>query len=327
MLRKVLRLSVLSKFDVSNVSFFDVNRAIYRSKNSKMFKCLMSSVCKFDCSYCCNPWRRGETLKPEEFSKVFIDMYKKGIADSVFISSAIYSDPERVMEDIIKAGELIRKEFSGYMHLKIIPGANRDQIKRAAEIADRISINAEVPRADMLSEVCSVKSRYDVERRERWISKFSKKYGITHTTQLVVGIGETDLDVLNFAEKWYGFGVRRIYFSPFRALKGTPFEGRKNESKKRVVNLYKADWLIREYGYDLEKLKAVLNENGMFECDPKILVARKFGCKNYMEIPGVGFKTAKLLENHSLLELKKMGVNIKKISAFCPEQKKLSLWL
>ncbi len=318
--RKILRLLLLSKFDVCTEKC-TLDRVIYRSGKLKLFKCLMSSVCTFDCKYCYNPWHKGVSLTPEEFSRIFISLWERGIADSVFISSGMYSDPEKVMEDILEAGELIRKKFSGYMHLKIVPGANRDQVKRAVEIADRISINAEVAVRSKLPEVCSVKSKTDIERRARWIAKESKS--ISCTTQIVAGLGESDLDVLKFMERWYGMGFTRVYFSPFRAVKGTPYEGKRSESKKRVVNLYRADWLVRKYGIKIKKLiDAMEGEN--FQADPKVLLAKRFGVERAIELPGIGFKAAKLLESgKSLRELKKMGFSIKKASAFIPAQKKL----
>ncbi len=322
-MKKIFRLTTLSRFDVchENCSY---SKLVYRSGSLKLFKCLLSSKCQFDCKYCYNPWHGKDTITPEEFSKVFLSLYKKGLADSVFISSGIYGDVEKVMNDIIEAGELIRKEFSGYIHLKIIPGANKDQIKRATEIANRISINAEVADEKMLSEVCSVKSKYDILRRERWIAKYAKN--ISHTTQIVVGLGETDKDILSFMKKWYSFGVKRIYFSPFRALKGTPYENKENEKRSRIINLYRADWLVRKYGYDIRKLEAVAGER--FKEDPKLLVAKEFGINNFLEIPGIGFKAAKLMERgYSLKDLKKMGFKIKKALSFLPEQKKISDFL
>ncbi len=322
-MRKLLKLTLLSNYDICHERCkFDFSRVVYSSGGLRLFKCLMSSVCKFDCKYCYNPWRGREKLTPEEFARVFLALWRRGVADSVFVSSSIYSDPENVMEDILKAGELIRREFKGYLHLKVMPGANRDQIKRAAEIANRVSINAEVAVRKMFEDVCSVKSRYDVERRARWIAKETRNSGKSCTTQIVVGLGESDRDILDFMETWYGFGIGRVYFSPFRAIKGTPYEKMRNESKRRVANLYRADWLVRKYGVDIKKLKSVVNER--FECDPKLLLAREFGVERPIDIPGIGFKAAKALEKaKTFTELKKMGFSLKRSSAFLSGQKRL----
>lgn len=329
-LRKILKLSLLSSFDICNKNCkFDLRRAVYLSGGLRLFKCLMSSKCTFDCKYCRNPWHKGEKLTPEEFAKAFFLLKKKGLADSVFISSGMYADPEKVMDDIIEAGRLIRKKFSGYIHLKIVPGASIHQIDYAARIANRISINAEVARSSILEDVCSVKSRFDIYRRVRWVIKRAEKHGISSTTQIVVGLGENDLDILDFMDKWYARGISRIYFSPFRALRGTPFEKRKNESKKRVLNLYRADWLVRKYDVDISKLKAVVNERfERFECDPKLLLATEFGVERAIDIPGVGFKMAGLINSgKSLAELKKIGFSIKRASAFLPTQRRLNEWM
>ncbi len=322
-IRTLLKLTALSQYDVCHENCrLDFSRVVYSSGGLKLFKCLMANVCKFDCRYCYNPWRGKERLKPEQFSRVFTALWKRGIADSVFVSSGIYSDPEKVMEDLLETGELIRKEFDGYVHLKIMPGASRDQIKRAVEIADRVSVNAEVAVRSLFSEVCSVKSRYDVERRMRWMIREARNAGKSCTTQIIVGLGENDRHILDFMERWYERGINRVYFSPFRAIKGTPYEKRRNESKNRVVNLYRADWLYRKYGVDIKRLKKVVNEK--FECDPKILLAREFGVERAIDIPGIGFKAARALEKvKSFTELKRMGFSLKRASAFVPGQKRL----
>ena len=321
--RKILKLTLLSNYDVCHEKCrLDLSRVVYHSGGLRLFKCLMSSICRFDCRYCYNPWRGRERLSPEEFARVFFALHRRGIADSVFISSGIYSDPENVMEDILRAGELIRREFGGYMHLKVMPGASRDQVKRAVELANRVSINAEVAVRGLFDEVCSVKSRYDVERRARWISREVSKAGKSCTTQIIVGLGESDRDVLDFMERWYGIGVKRVYFSPFRAIRGTPYENRRSESRERVVNLYRADWLVRKYGVDVRRLKEVVDDR--FECDPKVLLATKFGVKKATDIPGIGFKAAKALEKAgSFAKLKRMGFSLKRAAPFLPGQKKL----
>ena len=70
-------------------------------------------------------------------------MLEKNLVDGIFISSSINADVEKVMENIIEAGKIIREQFKGYIHLKIMPGCSRDDIKRALEIANRVSINVE----------------------------------------------------------------------------------------------------------------------------------------------------------------------------------------
>jgi len=327
-LQTIARLAAESRFDVCGNYSFDARSLVYVAKGKRkirLFKALLSSKCRFDCTYCPNPWRKGVSVTPEEFAKAFLKLKKLGLADGVFISSGMYSDPEKVMEDIIKAGKLIRKEFGGYIHLKIVPGASREQIKQAIEVANRVSINIEVAKPSMLSEVGSVKSRHDILRRERWISSEVRRLkNVSHTTQIIAGLGESDADVISCMKKQYEeYGVARLYISPFTPVKGTPMENKRRESGKRVARLYSVDALIRLYGFDANRVMDIL-EDSMLKGDPKVLLAEKFGIKKPIDLPGVGLKAAKLMEKgYNLADLKRMGFNIKKAAPYVEGQKKL----
>jgi len=329
-----------SRFDICHSKCtFDPHSYVYVSKAGnrkiKLLKILLSNQCSFDCSYCPNAWKKGLSITPEELADAFFSLKERGLVEGVFISSAVSGDPEKVMEDIITAGELIRKSgFRGYIHLKIIPGANRDQIKRALEIANRVSINVETTSQSRMSELSSVKDlKNDIMRRERWIAEEverCRKKGRrkSHTTQLIAGVGESDLEIIKSMELHYGrFGISRLYISPFTPVKGTPTEGVKPENKKRVVNLYRVDALIRIYGFDVRQIREILVEDMLPNVDPKILLAEKFKDKGLepIQIPGIGVKAAKLLEKgYSLADLKRMGFSIKRATAYVKSQKRLS---
>jgi len=260
---------------------------------------------------------------------------ERGIINGVFISSAVNGDPEKVMERIIKAGELIRRGFGGYIHLKVMPGASREQIKRALEVANRVSINVETTSQSRISELSSVKDlKNDIMRRERWIHKEVEKCRKegrrrSHTTQLIAGVGETDYEIIGSMETHYRkFGVARLYYSPFTPIKGTPMEKRRKERRKRIVNLYRADALIRTYGFECKQIKEILVDGMLPDEDPKMLIAEKLeklGKLKPIYIPGIGRKTAELLEKgYSFAELKRMGFSIKKAVAYVPSQTRLS---
>jgi len=330
---RIARLAAESRFDVCHENCrFDASRLVYVAKGRikvRLFKALLSSNCRFDCRYCPNPWRKGVSITPEEFAKAFLELRKLGLVDGVFVSSGMYSDPENVMEDIIETGKLIRKEFDGYIHLKVVPGASREQIRQAIEIANRVSINIEVAEPSMLNEVGSVKSRYDVLRRERWISgevERSRKIGkaISHTTQVIAGLGESDAEVISCMGKQYEeYGITRFYISPFTPVKGTPMENCSAESRKRIHRLYQVDALIRLYGFDAKRIVNAL-KNGMLKDDPKVLLAERFGIARPIDIPGIGPKAAKLIrKGYSFAELKRAGFSIKKATPYIPEQKRL----
>lgn len=266
---------------------------------------------------------------------------RKGKVKGAFISSAVNGDSEKVMEDIIKAGELIREWFKGYLHLKVMPGANRDQVRRALELASRVSINVESTSESRMRELSSVKDlKYDIMRRERWISDEVRRFNQngrnsqakdkkSHTTQLIAGVGENDEEIIDAMETHYRkFEVSRLYLSPFRPLKDTPMARNEPEDRERVANLYRADALLRIYGYNINNLKEILVDGALPYRDPKVLVAEKLGESQKLEpiqIPGIGKKGAELLEEgYTFSDLKKMGYSMRKAAPYLPSQSRLN---
>ena len=328
-LSKLFRLVNLSAYDVCHEKcIFDPFRHVYRSGRLNLLKTLISSSCSYDCLYCYNAWNEGYRSSPEEISKLFQYMNEKGLVNGAFLSNSI-SDPERSMDDLIEAGERIRKNFRGYLHLKIIPGCSRDQIERVMELANRVSVNLESPSYSILSELCSTKSRADLSRTLRAVLKLSKKHAKSFTTQMIAGVGETDRQILNVAERIYRNGASRVYYSPFRPVKNTPLERKNPERKKRIVRLYRADALIRLYGFSARKLSDVMESEFLLDEDPKILMAVKKieGGEELkaLEIPGIGLKKARLMEKgYSFAKIKRFGLSVKRESAFLKSQKRLA---
>jgi predicted DNA-binding helix-hairpin-helix protein len=327
-----------SRFDLCHSKCtFDPHNYVYvskaRGKSVRLLKILLSNQCSFDCSYCPNAWRNGLSITPEELANAFLAMKEKGLVDGLFLSSAVYGDPEKVMDDIIRTGELVRRRHKGYVHLKVVPGASKDQIKRALEIANRVSINVETTSQSRMSELSSIKDlKNDIMRRERWISKEVERFRRrgkrrSHTTQLITGVGENDAEIIESMSTHYGkFGVSRVYLSPFTPVKGTPMEGMKRERWKRVVNLYRIDALIRIYGFNVGQIKDILVDGWLPNDDPKVLIAERSRDKlEPIQIPGIGVKAARLLKKgYSFADLKRMGFSLKRASAYVESQTRLS---
>ncbi|MFO7967078.1 MAG: radical SAM protein [Archaeoglobaceae archaeon] len=342
------------RFDICQDNDFNPYKYIYSAKGGnrcvKLFKILLSSDCRFDCSYCPNGKHRGRSITPEELSRAFFTLRRKGKVTGAFISSAVDGDSQKVMDDILRAGELIRERFKGYLHLKVMPGANRDQIRRALELASRVSINVETTSNTRMKELSSVKDlNNDIMRRERWISDEVKRCNRdtvdvekesqlkgqmklkSHTTQLIAGVGESDEEIIDAMQIHYRkFEVARMYMSPFRPVKDTPMAKNDPEDKKRVANLYRADALVRIYGYDIKHLKEILVDGALPCKDPKELIAQRLcGSQKLklkpIQIPGIGKKGVELLEEgYTFADLKKMGYRMRKAAPYLPSQSRLN---
>lgn len=332
---QVFRLIEGSKFDVcSKKCTFDPINYVYKAKGKKdmrLLKILLSNNCESDCRYCPNAWQRGISLTPEQLASLFFSMKNRNLVDGIFISSSLHADPDKVMEEIIEAGKLIRQRFKGYIHLKIMPGSSKESIKQALEIANRVSINVETTSQTLMDELSSVKNlKEDILRRERWVArevnKFRKKgCRRSFTTQIIAGVGESDLDIIKSFEKHYKIDASRVYLSAFTPIKGTPFENRRGENRRRVANLYRVDALIRKYGYKARDFAKITNNGYLPTIDPKVLLAERENVKELIKIPGIGFKAARLIEKgYSLFELKKMGFSIKRAIPYLTPQQRLT---
>lgn len=302
-----------------------------------LFKTLMTNNCKHDCKYCLNRCNKSsEAYTPEELASTFFNMKKLGYVDGLFLSSGVSKEPDKVMTDMIKAANLVRKRFTGYIHLKVLPGASKPVVKEACQLANRVSINLESRNVDELS---SGKRFKDLMKRLSWI----KEYHSNVTTQFIVGAtGEDDSSLLKTVKRVYdSFNLKRVYFSAFSPVKGTPLENQKKINPLRSHRLYQTDYLLREYGFKTSEIP--LNE-GFLDLynDPKLLFAIKQQLRvninearrdELLRVPGVGPVTAdKIIQKRyektlSCNELKKLGVITKKAMPFIElkGEKQLSL--
>lgn len=314
------------------------------SEQCRLVKVLQSNACIHDCRYCVNSgsWQCKVELEPEELAKSFMAFARQGIAQGLFLSSAVSGDAERATEKMIESARLLRQKFGfqGYVHLKVLPTTPREQVFELARYANRLSLNLEVPNAGFFGGLGSTKDyANDLEKRLRWIDEAKRKIGgISFTTQLILGAaGETDFDVLKKMDSLYGeTALHRTYFSAFRPVPGTPLENAKAEKPERAYQLYQADWLLRVYGFELKELQLGLNELGNFGLarDVKFEVAKNSpnlfpvdvncaGREELLRVPGIGPKGAENIlrqreqrKFNDFKELKKAGVIVKRAQAF-----------
>lgn len=310
-----------------------------------IFKTLMTNKCKNDCKYCINQSKRNFTrleLNPDKLARVFLHYYNNNYVNGLFLSSGISDNIEDTMEKTIETARILRKDFGyqDYIHLKIIPGSSKDAIKRAMDLADRVSINIEAATKDGLSEISTTKDyNKDILKRVEWINDIGKRnpklVKSGSTTQLIVGANnETDKEILSRMENLYKkVDLRRSYFSAFTPVESTDFENKTACSQDRTSKLYHADALLNEYNFKLKEL--VFNDTDQLYLneDPKILAAREMDIfpveinsapyKELIRVPGIGVNSAKRIISirkkqpfKKISDLKKLGVVTKRAEPY-----------
>jgi len=321
------------------------NAVMPNGKRIALLKTMLTSACERDCTYCA--FRKGRdfrraTFTPDELACLFMGLYQKGVAEGVFLSSGIAGGGARVQDRIIATAELLRRryEFSGYIHLKIMPGAEQEQIVAAMRLADRVSVNLEAPNADRLAQLAPHKAfNEELLQRLRWIEEIRRKTPgrwPSSTTQFVVGaVGESDVELLTTTEFLHRqAGLARAYFSSFAPVPDTPLEDRPPSPSLREHRLYQSSFLVRDYGFTVEELPFETSGNLPLESDPKLAWARRHlahapvelntaSRRDLLRVPGIGPKGAdKLLRERrrgrlrDLSDLRKLRIAAQRAAPF-----------
>ena len=308
-----------------------------------ILKVAMTNACENNCYYCAlrrDRDTRRTRITPDEMARAFMELQSKGVVEGIFLTSGVRGGPVRSMDEILATGELLRKKygFRGYIHLKIMPGADEAQIEAACRLADRVSVNLEAPNPERLSRLSPDKSFKNqlglaIHEIKRIIARTDARVG--QTTQMVVGAaGETDREILATTQDMYRvFGLKRVYYSPFRPVPETPLEDLPPENPRRTARLYQADFLLRDYGFSVDDLP-IDEEGGLPSgADPKMTWARKHPDRfpvdlakaDYQElilVPGIGPKTARKILRHRIrygispADLRGLGVIMKRAGGF-----------
>jgi predicted DNA-binding helix-hairpin-helix protein len=320
-------------------------------KNILLLKTLLSSACERDCFYC--PFRVGRdflraTFKPEEFANLFIKLTQSCAAEGIFLSSGLTGGGIRTEDKLLDTADILRHklDFRGYIHLKIMPGAEKDQVYRAMQLADRVSINLEAPNTDRLTQLAPHKQFLDeLLQPLKWVEEirqtipphkgWNNRWPSTVTQFVVGGAGESDLELLTTTD-WLHKNVRlkRAYFSAFSPVPDTPLENKPAANPLREHRLYQASFLLRDYGFDLEDMPFTEDSNLPLDSDPKSTWARhslseqpvevnRADKRELMRIPGIGPKSAEAIlqarRNGQLQELstlRKLGIAIHRAAPF-----------
>lgn len=290
-----------------------------------LLKILLTNDCIYDCVYCINRVTNDvprATFTPEEVAELTIQFYRRNYIEGLFLSSAVIKNPNYTMENLYRTVLLLRTKyfFNGYIHVKVIPGADPEIIKKTGFLADRMSINAELPTSESLKLLApqkkaerlllpmkQIKNETIVNTEEikkyRGIKKFVPA---GQSTQIIIGAtNDADSTILNLSQSLYDkLGMKRVFFSAYIPVVSSPNLPSLNTVPplKREHRLYQADWLMRYYKFSSSELFTETDRNLDLEFDPKITWAfrnidrfpveiNKATYNELLRVPGFGVTT------------------------------------
>jgi len=275
-----------------------------------LLKVMMSNRCNRGCTFCAFRASRDlprTSLEPHELAAAFDAMRRRGLVEGLFLSSGMEPDPVTAMSRMLDATAILRTRhgFRGYVHLKVLPGAERAQVEEAARLASRLSFNLEAPTAEHRFALAPAKSGPGLVRGHiEDLARLAARGGLPGsgwTTQYVVGpAGETDRDLLSTTATLYRrFSLRRAYYSRFEPVPGTPLEAAPPTATLRQRRLYEADTLLREYGFEAAEIPFEDGGSLPGEVDPKEAWARAHperfpvdvataDARDLLRVPGLG---------------------------------------
>lgn len=321
-----------------------------------LLKVLYSNACCYDCGYCVN--RRSNdvpraTFTPRELAELTIGFYKRNYIEGLFLSSAVIGTPDYTMERMIEALRILRQEyhFNGYIHAKTIPGADAELVRRIGLLADRLSVNIELPSEASLSLLAPDKKKQAILKPMGQIavqSAQSKKELVLYrhapafapagqSTQMIIGATpESDRHIMGLAESLYKkYSLKRVFFSAYLPVNSDSRLPALDVRPPllREHRLYQADWLLRYYDFSAWELLTEEEPNFDPYLDPKCTWAVRhpefFPVEvntapkaALLRIPGIGPKSALRIlsarrqQHLGMAELKRMGVVLKRAQYF-----------
>lgn len=321
-----------------------------------LLKILMTNFCLFDCKYCIN--RRSNDVPrarftPEEIAELTINFYRRNYIEGLFLSSGIIQSPDYTCEQMIETLTILRVkyQFGGYIHAKAIPGADPELINKLGMLADRISVNIELPSQKSLTALAPDKSKTSILLPMGQITKKIQqnsyeivKYKSTpkfapagQSTQMIIGATpDSDFQILRLSEAMYKkYSLKRVFYSayvPVGDQKILPPAGTK-PPLLREHRLYQADWLLRFYGFRAEEILDEQHQDFNPLLDPKCNWAihhpecfpveiNKAPYEMLLRVPGIGVKSAQKISvarRQTKLDygdLRKLGVVLKRAVYF-----------
>lgn len=321
-----------------------------------LLKTLLSNDCVYDCAYCVNRSSNDiprASFSAEEIVRLTIEFYRRNYIEGLFLSSAVEHNPNHTMEKILQVLVLLREreQFSGYIHVKAIPGADQLLIHKAGQLADRMSVNIELPSEASLKllapqkqpkklflPMAQIKQSIHRSKEERRRFRYAPNFvPAGQSTQMIIGAtNDSDRSILLTSEKLYkSFELKRVYYSAYMPV---------NEGKNlpaistappllREHRLYQADFLLRFYKFTAAEILTEQESNFDLDFDPKMnwafrhitqfpMEINKVSYDELLRIPGIGtISASRIVRQRRLItvkfeDLKKMGVVVKRAKYF-----------
>ncbi len=321
-----------------------------------LLKVLMTNYCVYDCKYCINR-RSNDTRRtaftPRELAELTVQFYRRNYIEGLFLSSGVLRDPDYTTLRMIETLRLLRREFAfnGYIHAKAIPGTSPELVQQLGYLADRLSVNIELPSQKGLAALAPDKSKAAILAPMRLIEAQGRqnkeelvKYRHApafapagQSTQLIVGATEdSDRHILHLTESLYDrYRLKRVFYSAYVPVVENPLLPALHTKPPllREHRLYQADWLLRFYGFRADELLDDQHPNFDPMLDPKCYWAithpEQFPVEIMtadlgwlLRVPGIGPTGARRIlsaRRTGLLhfdDLKKMGIVLKRAQFF-----------
>ena len=322
-----------------------------------LLKVLLTNKCMYDCAYCVN--RRSNDLPraaftPRELAELTVAFYRRNYIEGLFLSSAVWGGPDRTTEAMIQVLRLLREEYGfwGYIHAKAIPGADPGLTRRLGELADRLSVNIELPSEASLSRLCPDKAKQAIlapmaqirdgireSRGELAKYRHAPRFAPAgQSTQMIIGATpESDRHILTLTQALYDrYRLKRVFFSAYMPVSDSallPARQGFQPPLLREHRLYQADWLLRFYHFRAEELLDEASPDLDPRLDPKCTWAlrhldffpvevNRADYEELLRVPGVGVRSARRILTArragplTFSGLKTLGVVLKRAQYF-----------
>ncbi len=271
-----------------------------------LLKVLMTNVCVYDCAYCVNRCSNADVVRtsftPQELADLTIGLYRRNCIEGLFLSSGVIGDADRTTELMISCLRILREDygFRGYIHAKTVPNTSLELVERLGLLADRLSVNVELPSEKSLRLLCPDKTRSSVlspmrrisesiaedaesralvrKRKTVYLSDSRPKRAARafapagQSTQMIIGAtSETDCQILSLAASLYGkMQLKRVFFSAYLPIvQDARLPSSDHIQLDREHRLYQADWLMRFYGFSVSEIVDEAHPNLAWDLDPK----------------------------------------------------------